>query len=127
MLKERVLMKNLQIKMEDNVQYKIETPDGRTTTWDAQKWQSKGSELMAKYPDAKVISIRNADKDTQFDDNSFVGIELSDGRTTTWDAQKWRSKGSELITQREPRSNEQHSRISTMRIVHSLSLTRQIL
>ena len=97
MLKERVLMKNLQIKMEDNVQYKIETPDGRTTTWDAQKWQSKGSELMAKYPDAKVISIRNADKDTQFDDNSFVGIELSDGRTTTWDAQKWRSKGSELM------------------------------
>lgn len=47
---------------EAGVAYGIQTPDGRSTYWDADQFGKQGEALMSKYPDAKITVYNDASK-----------------------------------------------------------------
>lgn len=47
---------------EVGVAYGIQTPDGRSTYWDADQFGKQGEALMSKYPDAKITVYNDASK-----------------------------------------------------------------
>lgn len=47
---------------EAGVAYGIQTPDGRSTYWDAEQFGKQGEALMSKYPDAKITVYNDASK-----------------------------------------------------------------